>query len=60
MRTRDSIALMVAGLSVVASFVVVNLPLPVAAPADTGQLSRVVVVTEAGPRWDCPDEAVDG
>jgi hypothetical protein len=60
MRTRDSIALVVAGLSVAASFAIVRHPLPVTAPSDSDQVSRVVVVTEAGPSWDCPDEAVDG
>jgi hypothetical protein len=60
MRTRDSIAMVAAALSVAASFLIVNLPLPVPAPGEAERSSRIVVLTEAGPRWDCPDEAADG
>jgi hypothetical protein len=60
MRTRDSIAMLAAAFSVAASFVIVNLPLPVSPESDVQDLRRVVVVTDAGPRWDCPDGAADG
>ncbi|BEL05132.1 hypothetical protein Q0Z83_033230 [Actinoplanes sichuanensis] len=60
MRTRDSIALVVAALSVAASIVIVNQPLPVSPPADSGKSNPVVLLTEAGALWDCPDEAADG
>ncbi|GIF42608.1 hypothetical protein [Actinoplanes xinjiangensis] len=60
MRTRDSIAMVAAALSIAASFVIVNLPLPVTAPGGADRSTQVIVVTEAGPWWDCPDEAADG
>lgn len=60
MRTRDSLALLAAALIVTASFVIVRLPLPAAAPAEPARLTPAIVVAETGAGRDCPDESVDG
>jgi hypothetical protein len=57
MRTRNAIAIVTAVLSVAASFVIVNAPLPAEGPTEAEGFTRVVVLTDGG--WDCPDEAVD-
>lgn len=57
MRTRNAIAMVAAALSVAASFVVANAPLPDEGPAEAEGFTRVVVLTDDG--WECPDEAAD-
>jgi hypothetical protein len=56
MRTRSAIAMVIAVLSVAASFIIVNAPLPAGDPTEAEGFTWVVVLFDGG--WDCPDGAV--